>query len=68
MNTGNILNYFYMATLFQEIYETLNQWSPSYHEGNECELNSIKVWVFFEKKHLCRHDKNNYYFCKSNIN
>ena len=34
-------------------------------------LNGIKVWVFFEKnikkKHLCRHDKNYYYFCKSNI-
>ena len=34
-------------------------------------LNSIKVWVFFgkniEKKHLCHHDKNCYYFWKSNI-
>ena len=36
-------------------------------------LNSIKVWVFFEKKttfkkkDLCRHDKNRYYFWKSNI-
>ena len=34
-------------------------------------LNSIKVRVFFgksiEKKHLGRHDKNYYYFCKSNI-
>ena len=29
-------------------------------------LNGIKAWVFFgkivEKKHLCRHDKNHYYF------
>ena len=34
-------------------------------------LNGIKMQVFFkeniEKKHLCRHDKNYYYFCKSNI-
>ena len=34
-------------------------------------LNGIKVRVFFEKniekKHLCRHDKNFYYFWKSNI-
>ena len=34
-------------------------------------LNGIKVRVFFgknvEKKHLCRHDKNYYYFWKSNI-
>ena len=34
-------------------------------------LNGIKVWVFLvkniEKKHLCRHYKNYYYFCKSNI-
>ena len=34
-------------------------------------LSSIKVRVFFgksiEKKHLCRHDKNSYYFCKANI-
>ena len=34
-------------------------------------LNGMKVWVFFgkniERKHLCRHDKNYYYFCKSNI-
>ena len=34
-------------------------------------LKGIKVRVFFEKniekKHLCRHDKNYYYFCKSNI-
>ena len=34
-------------------------------------LNGIKVWVFFakniEKKHLCHHDKNYYYFCESNI-
>ena len=34
-------------------------------------LNGIKVQVFFgkivEKKHLCRHDKNYYYFWKSNI-
>ena len=34
-------------------------------------LNSIKVRVFFgenvEKKHLRRHDKNYYYFCKLNI-
>ena len=34
-------------------------------------LSSIKVRVFFgkrvEKKHLRRHDKNYYYFCKSNI-
>ena len=35
-------------------------------------LNGIKVRAFFEKKnidkkHLCRHDKNHYYFCKSNI-
>ena len=32
--------------------------------------NGIKVWVFFgkniEKQHLCRDDKNYYYFCKSN--
>ena len=34
-------------------------------------LNGIKVYLFFEKqnwkKHLCRHDKNYYYFYKSNI-
>ena len=34
-------------------------------------LNGIKVRVCFEKniekKPLCRHDKNYYYFCKSNI-
>ena len=34
-------------------------------------LNDIKVQVFFgkniEKKHLYRHYKNYYYFCKSNI-
>ena len=34
-------------------------------------LNGIKVRVFseknIEKKPLCRHDKNCYYFCKSNI-
>ena len=34
-------------------------------------LNSIKVGVFFEKSteklHLRCHDKNEYYFCKSNI-
>ena len=29
-------------------------------------LNSIKVHVFFRKTHLCRHEKN-YYFWKSNI-
>ena len=37
----------------------------------EPKLNSIKVRVFFrkniEKKHLCRHEKNCYYFWKSNI-
>ena len=36
-----------------------------------CSLNGIKVWVFSGKKnrkrHLCRHDKNCYYFFKSNI-
>ena len=36
-----------------------------------CPLNVIKVRIFFEKsiekKHLCRHDKNYCYFCKSNI-
>ena len=34
-------------------------------------MNGIKVGAFFgkniEKKHLCRHGKNYYYFCKSNI-
>ena len=34
-------------------------------------LNGIELQVFFkkntEKKHLCHHDKNHYYFCKSNI-
>ena len=34
-------------------------------------FSDIKLWAFFgknvEKKHLCRHDKNYYYFCKSNI-
>ena len=34
-------------------------------------LNGIKMRVLFEKniekKHLCHHDKNHYYFCKSNI-
>ena len=34
-------------------------------------LNGIKVRVLFgknvEEKHLCRHDKNYYYFWKSNI-
>ena len=37
----------------------------------ESKLNGIKVRVFFgknvEKKHLCHHDKNYYYFWKSNI-
>ena len=35
------------------------------------QLNSIKVRVFFEKNieknHLCHHNKNYCYFCKSNI-
>ena len=35
------------------------------------ELNGIQVQVFFEKnnekKHLCCHDRNYCYFCKSNI-
>ena len=39
-------------------------------KGNHI-LNGIKVRVLFgkivEKKHLCRHDKNHYYFQKSNI-
>ena len=34
-------------------------------------LNSIKMWTFFgenvEKKHLCHHDNNYYYFWESNI-
>ena len=34
-------------------------------------LTGIKVRVIFgkniKKKHLCHHDKNYYYFCKSNI-
>ena len=34
-------------------------------------LNDIEVQVFFgkntEEKHLCHHDENHYYFCKSNI-
>ena len=30
-------------------------------------LNNFKERVFFERKHLCHHDKNYYYFCKSNI-
>ena len=38
---------------------------------NQQVLNGIKVGVFFEKniekKDFCRHDKNYYYFCKSNI-
>ena len=38
---------------------------------NQCLLNGSKVQVFSEKntekKHLCRHDKNYYYLCKSNI-
>ena len=36
-----------------------------------CVLNGIKVRVFFEKNnekmHLCHHDKNYCYFCKSDI-
>ena len=40
--------------------------------GYHWSLNHIKVRFFFEKKniekkHLCCHDKNYYYFCKSNI-
>ena len=39
--------------------------------GGLGKLNDIKVWVFFEKnikkKHLCYHEKNYCYFCKSNI-
>ena len=38
---------------------------------NLFELLNGKVRVIFgnniEKKHLCRHDKNYHYFCKSNI-
>ena len=36
---------------------------------DSCKLIGIKVRVFFEKniekQHLCRHDKNYYYFCQS---
>ena len=50
-------------------------WSASFVSLKLCVefyiLNGIKVWVFFrkniEKKHLCRHGKNYYYFWKSNI-
>ena len=42
-----------------------------YHWRRSGILNGIKVQVLFgkniEKKHLHRHDKNYYYFCKSNI-
>ena len=43
---------------------------PNFSKYKEI-LNGIKVRVFFEnnveKKHLCRQDKNYYYFCKLNI-
>ena len=50
-------------------------WSASFVSLKLCVgfyiLNGIKVRVFFrkniEKKHLCRHGKNYYYFWKSNI-
>ena len=42
-----------------------------FNSSTHQQLNSIKVQVFFEKnidkKHLCHHDKNYCYFCKSNI-
>ena len=46
--------------------------SPNeYEKKDKIILNGIKVRVFFgkkhRKKHLCRHGKNYYYFCKSNI-
>ena len=44
---------------------------PATYNCWEHVLNGIKVRVFcgkkVEKKHLCRHDKNYYYFWKSNI-
>ena len=45
--------------------ESWGVWAPQQGPNN------IKVQVFFGKrhweKHLCRHDKNDYYFWKSNI-
>ena len=38
-----------------------------YHLVREGWLNSIKVQVFFRKKHMYSHDNNYYYFCKSDI-
>ena len=42
-----------------------------FNSSTHQQLNSIKVEVFFEKnidkKHLCHHDRNYCYFCKSNI-
>ena len=45
--------------------------NPNGAKRNKNVLNGIKARVFFEKniekKHLCCHDKNYYYFWKSNI-
>ena len=60
-------------------YKTNNNYLKSYYDpkqtvvylGPNNLLNGIKVQVLFRKnigkKHFCRHDKNYYYFWKSNI-
>ena len=52
----------------------MNPWYPQLQQSeidNLGKLKGIKMRVFFgkniEKKPLCRHDKNYYYFWKSNI-
>ena len=61
--------HFYLATL--RLFQQMPVWKIYKIKTLLLALNGIKVWVFFEKniekKHLCRHDKNYYYFCKSNI-
>ena len=53
---------------YLQVFATLRRDTP--HKTKKI-LNSINVQVLFvkniKKKHLCRHDKNYYYFCKSNI-
>ena len=56
---------------FLQIKITWNPWTNIWRFFLYAMLNSIKVRVFFgkniEKKHLCRHYKNYYYFWTSNI-
>ena len=57
--------------LWQHYLENKHQLSSLLFPNRFFLLNGIKVRVFFgksvEKKHLCRHDENYYYFWKSNI-